>query len=167
MIHLGPVPRKMVKFNPGLSQVLSKVFSSKKVQLELTKYCCAFTPRCSNDNTKCYCKQYMGRQNTRTEQNFTPRLALIGLSGTQPRWLPLSIFWTTEAWNESVRTTNSGCCREMAFWRGSNVYFRHSTLRWYLQGLNWPLCMPMTCSVGWGFTATHPLNWDRSAILKT
>ena len=27
----GPVPRKMVKFNPGLSQILSKVFLYKNV----------------------------------------------------------------------------------------------------------------------------------------
>ena len=30
----------MVKFNLGLSQILSKVFLSKNMQLELTKYCC-------------------------------------------------------------------------------------------------------------------------------
>ena len=35
---LGPLPRKMVKFNPGLSQILSKVFLSKNLLLELTKY---------------------------------------------------------------------------------------------------------------------------------
>ena len=29
------VPRKMVNFNPGLSQILSKVFLSKSMQLEL------------------------------------------------------------------------------------------------------------------------------------
>ena len=28
----GPDPRKMIKFNPGLSQILNKVFSSKKMQ---------------------------------------------------------------------------------------------------------------------------------------
>ena len=37
-LFLGPVPRKIVKFNPGLSQVLSKVFLSKNMLLELTKY---------------------------------------------------------------------------------------------------------------------------------
>ena len=36
--YLGPVPRKMVKFNPGLSQISSTVFSSKIMQLEVTKY---------------------------------------------------------------------------------------------------------------------------------
>ena len=35
-----------------------------------------------NKNTKCYSKQYIGRQNTKTKQN--PGLALIGLSGTGP-----------------------------------------------------------------------------------
>jgi len=51
----------MVKFNAGLSQFLSKVFLSKNMQLELTKYCCAFTLRYSHDNTKCYSKQCIGR----------------------------------------------------------------------------------------------------------
>ena len=49
----------MVKFKPGLSQILSKVFLSKNVQFELTKYCSAFTPRYGNDNTKCYSTQYI------------------------------------------------------------------------------------------------------------
>ena len=38
----GPVRRKTVKFNPGLSQTLSKNFLYKNVQLKLTKYCLAF-----------------------------------------------------------------------------------------------------------------------------
>ena len=54
------VPRKMVKFNPGLSQISSTIFSSKNMQLELTKYRRAFTTRYSNDNTKCYPKQCTG-----------------------------------------------------------------------------------------------------------
>ena len=33
----GQVSRNMVKFNPGLSQISSTVFSSKKMQLEVTK----------------------------------------------------------------------------------------------------------------------------------
>ena len=37
----GPVPWKMVKFNPGLSKILVKVFLSKNMQLKLTKYCWA------------------------------------------------------------------------------------------------------------------------------
>ena len=31
--------RCMIKINPGLSQILSKVFVSKNMRLELTKYC--------------------------------------------------------------------------------------------------------------------------------
>ena len=34
---LGPVSRNMVKFNPGLSQISSTVFSSNNMQLEVTK----------------------------------------------------------------------------------------------------------------------------------
>ena len=34
---LGPVSRNMVKFNPGLSQISSTVFSSNNMQLEFTK----------------------------------------------------------------------------------------------------------------------------------
>ena len=33
-MNLGPVPRKMIKLNPGLSQILSKVFLSEDMQLE-------------------------------------------------------------------------------------------------------------------------------------
>ena len=36
---LGQVPRKMVKFKPVFSQILSTVFSSKNMQFEVTKYC--------------------------------------------------------------------------------------------------------------------------------
>ena len=71
---------------PGPGSILSKVFLSENMQLKLTKYCSAFSPRYSNDNTKCYSKQCIGRSNTKTEQNFNPGLALIGLSGTGPSW---------------------------------------------------------------------------------
>ena len=74
----------MVKFNPGLSQILNKVFLAQNMQLELTKDCSAFTQRYSNDNTKCYSKQNIGRINTKTEQNFNPGIALIGISETGP-----------------------------------------------------------------------------------
>ena len=57
----GPVPRKMVNFNPGLSQILSKVFLSKSMSLELTKYCFIFTPKLSDDNIEYYSKQCIGR----------------------------------------------------------------------------------------------------------
>ena len=38
----GLVPQKMVKFNTGLSQILSKVFLSKIMSLELIKYVCLY-----------------------------------------------------------------------------------------------------------------------------
>ena len=59
--ELSPAPQKMIKFNPGLSQISSKVFLPMSMSLELIKYCCVFTPRFSDDNIKCYCKQYIGR----------------------------------------------------------------------------------------------------------
>ena len=46
----------MVKFNPGLSQILSNVFLSKNMSLELTKYYLAFTPRLNDDNIEYYSK---------------------------------------------------------------------------------------------------------------
>ena len=52
----------MVKVNPGLSQILSKVFLSKNTSLELKKYCWAFTPGYGNDNTNRYSKQYIGNE---------------------------------------------------------------------------------------------------------
>ena len=55
------------------------------MQLEVTKYCWAFTTRYSNDNTKCYPEQCTGMSSTKTEQNFNPGLTLISLSGTGPR----------------------------------------------------------------------------------
>jgi len=39
VLSQGLVPQKLVKFNPGLSEILVKVFLSKNMQLELTKYC--------------------------------------------------------------------------------------------------------------------------------
>ena len=36
---LGQVPRKLAKFNSVFSQILSMVFSSEKMQFEVTKYC--------------------------------------------------------------------------------------------------------------------------------
>ena len=70
----------------SLSQVLNKVFLSKNMQRKLTKDFWAFNQRYSNNNTKSYSKQYMGRKNTNTGQNFTPKVALNGLSETGP-WL--------------------------------------------------------------------------------
>ena len=39
----------MVRFNPGLSQILSKVFLSKNMSFELAKYSGVFTSRFSDD----------------------------------------------------------------------------------------------------------------------
>ena len=61
-IAQGQVPLEMVNLNPGLSQILSKVFLSKK----FTEFSWAY----SNNNMKCYPKQCIGRYNTKTEQNF-------------------------------------------------------------------------------------------------
>ena len=58
---LGPVPRKMVKFNPGLSEILSKVFLFKNMLLELTKFFCVFTPRFSDENIEFYSGECTGR----------------------------------------------------------------------------------------------------------
>ena len=37
-IRAAWVPLEMVKFNPGLSQILSKAFLSQNMQLEFSKY---------------------------------------------------------------------------------------------------------------------------------
>ena len=57
---LGPVPWKMVQFNPGLSQILSKVFLRKNMSLELTNQLC-LSMRFSDDNTKSFSKQWRGK----------------------------------------------------------------------------------------------------------
>ena len=77
------------KFNPRLSQILSKIFLSTNMPPNLTKYCWAFTSRYNNENTKCYSKQYIGRKNTKMAQNFNHGFALIGLIGTGPIILKL------------------------------------------------------------------------------
>ena len=61
---VGPVPRKMAKFNPRLSQILNKAFlplracnsslqNTVEPLLRILKY--------SNDHTKYYSRQYIGR----------------------------------------------------------------------------------------------------------
>ena len=83
----------------GLSKVWRTVFTSKNMQLEVTKYCSAFTTRYSNDNTKCYPEQCIGMSSTKTEQYFNPGLTLISLSETGPidkfneRCLYFHSFW--------------------------------------------------------------------------
>lgn len=57
---LGPVLRKMIKFNLGLSQILGKVLLYTNMSLELTQYCCVFTPRFSEYNIERYSEQYIG-----------------------------------------------------------------------------------------------------------
>ena len=81
-VSLPPKPGELASLR--LIQFLSKVFLHKNIQLELTKHCWALTStsRYGNDNTKCCYKQYIRRQNTKTEQNFNPGLAIICLSGT-------------------------------------------------------------------------------------
>ena len=76
----------MVNFNPGLSQLLIKVFLTKDTAIR-AKQKHYFTPKYSADNTKCYSKQYIGRKITKTEQKVNPGLALIGLSGNTHRVL--------------------------------------------------------------------------------
>ena len=57
----------MVKFNPGLSQILRKVFLSKNMSLELKKSLLRF----SDDSTECYSKQRIViKVNAKMEQNF-------------------------------------------------------------------------------------------------
>ena len=59
--RLGPVPQKMVKFNPGVSQILRKVILCKKMLLEHTKYFGVFTPRFSDDSIELYSRKSIGR----------------------------------------------------------------------------------------------------------
>ena len=69
----------------SLTQDYAKIFLSYNMQLELTKDCWTFTPRYSDNNTKTYSKQYIGRKNKKkTEHNFNPGLGLIGFSETGP-----------------------------------------------------------------------------------
>ena len=75
-ILLDPVLRNKVKFNPGLSQILSKVFLSKNMSLELTTNCCVFASRLSDDNTECYSKQCTGGEIQKWNRIYNPGLAL-------------------------------------------------------------------------------------------
>ena len=49
--------KSVIRINIQMGQILSKVFLSKNMQFELSKYCSAFTPTYSDDNTKCYSTQ--------------------------------------------------------------------------------------------------------------
>ena len=60
----GPVPQKMVKFNPGLSQISSKVFLSKNMSLYTSlqnTVTCVFTSRFSDENREFQPKQCIGK----------------------------------------------------------------------------------------------------------
>ena len=72
----------MVKLNPGLSQILSKIFLTKNMSLELTKYCFLFTTRLNDDNIEYYSKQCKGRKIQKWNRIFNPWLVLISLSWT-------------------------------------------------------------------------------------
>ena len=83
---LWPVSRKMVKFNPGLSQISSTIFSSKNMQLgvksvveSLLRDTVLITQKVTLSNAQ-ECRY-------KTEQNFNPGLKLMGLSGTAPWYL--------------------------------------------------------------------------------
>ena len=57
VIHLGPVPRMMVKFNPGLSEILSTVFLLRACNLSLQTTVLNMV----TIFTKCYSKQCIGK----------------------------------------------------------------------------------------------------------
>ena len=94
----------MVKLNPGLSQILSKIFLTKNMSLELTKYCFLFTTRLNDDNIECYSKQCIGRYKYKNGTKFEILdLVLLSLSGT----------W---AWNfnKSIVTVKKLCHEDFA-----------------------------------------------------
>ena len=53
----GPGLSKDGKLNLGFTKILNKVFLSKNMSLELTKYCWVFTSIFNDDNTECYSTQ--------------------------------------------------------------------------------------------------------------
>ena len=57
VIHLGPVPRMMVKFNPGLSEILSTVLLLRACNLRLQNTVLNMV----TIFTKCYSKQCIGK----------------------------------------------------------------------------------------------------------
>ena len=75
--NLGPVPRKMIKFNPGLSQILGKVFCPRTCNSILPRDTVMMTQNVTQNNTQ---EDKIQKRN----KNFNPGLALIGLSGTGP-----------------------------------------------------------------------------------
>ena len=83
----------MVKFNPGLSQILSTIFLLRACNSSLQNTVEPLLWDTVTIYMKCFSKQCIGRWTKKLDQNFNPGLALIGLSGTGPRraakFLPL------------------------------------------------------------------------------
>ena len=61
VIHLGPVPRMMVKFNPGLSEILSKVFLLRASNSSLQNTVNPLLWDTVTIYTKCFSEQCTGR----------------------------------------------------------------------------------------------------------
>ena len=88
----GPVPWKMVNFNPGLRQILSKFFLSKDMQLELIKYC-KVEPLLQNTimiTQKVTLSNICKKVKYKIRANFNSWLVLICLWGTGPRTITFS-----------------------------------------------------------------------------
>ena len=60
-INLGPVPRMMVKFNPGLSEILSTIFLLRASNSSLQNTVKPLLWDTVTIYTKCYSKQCIGR----------------------------------------------------------------------------------------------------------
>ena len=61
VIHLDPVPRMMVKFNPGLSEILSTVFLLRACNSSLQNTVKPLLWDTVTIYTKCYSKQCIGK----------------------------------------------------------------------------------------------------------
>ena len=61
VIHLDPVPRMIVKFNPGLSEILSMIFLLRECNSSLQNAGKPLLWDTVTSYTKCYSKQCMGR----------------------------------------------------------------------------------------------------------
>ena len=61
VVHLGPVSRMMVKFNPGLSESLSTVFLLRACNLSLQNTVKPLLWNMVTIFTKCYSKQCIGK----------------------------------------------------------------------------------------------------------
>ena len=77
--HQGPVPRKMVKFNPGLSEILSPVFLLRARNSSLQNTAAPLLRGKVMIDAKCFPKQCIGRVIQKLEQNLNPRALNPGL----------------------------------------------------------------------------------------